>query len=69
MLSDHAIIKIGGFNVPLLGIAPSAVQDICDGCGKVFNIQQLLVRADGAALLCPVCQRRYKHRKKRLALL
>lgn len=39
--------------VPLIGVPPTATQEVCDCCGRVFHIIDAMVTDVG--ILCPDC--------------
>lgn len=50
----HAIISVGGYEIPLIGIPTEAALEECDCCGQVFPFQQLEII--GKQLLCVRCK-------------
>lgn len=51
---SHAIIRLGEYTVPLIGIAPVEVLEQCDLCHDLFSIQQ--IQLTGTQFLCPKCR-------------
>lgn len=54
----HAVIRIDGFEIPLIGIVPDATQDKCDRCGRTVQFQSL-GWTDGK-LICDNCNKSYQ---------
>jgi hypothetical protein len=52
---QHAIVRLGDYNIPLIGIPFDACQQICDGCKQPFHILEVCVAADGKRCLCSIC--------------
>lgn len=50
----HAIVKLDGKDIPLIGIQPESTQDNCDVCGNLKHIS-LLEFVDGK-LICDDCR-------------
>lgn len=38
---NHATVKLGDHNIPLIGISQDATLEICDECGDYFGISQI----------------------------
>ena len=53
-VSKYAMVKLGDYTVPLIGISPEATQDKCDGCGKITHISELSF--EGGSMLCKKCK-------------
>jgi hypothetical protein len=51
---EHAIIKFGGFSIPLIGIPKDAALEDCDCCGDAFYIGD--VEWNGRQYLCKKCK-------------
>lgn len=51
--SKHATVTRDGYEVPLIGIAPEAILDICDCCGDIQPMRTM--RWTGKQLLCKKC--------------
>lgn len=49
----HAIVTRDGYEVPLIGIPPSAVADDCDCCGNPVGLSEAVFT--GEQILCPNC--------------
>ena len=52
--TKHAMIKLGDYNVPLIGIPPASTREKCDKCGKGFPMQDVEM---GERILCPKCRK------------
>ena len=50
----HAEVRIGEMVIPLIGVPPTAVEEICDKCKKVFHIQDIELVND--KFLCQQCR-------------
>ena len=50
----HATVKIGEFEIPLIGVPQDATQQKCEGCGKNFHLTEITLDADGKPK-CPEC--------------
>lgn len=50
----HAKIKIGEYEIPLIGIAPVEVLEECDLCHDLFSIQ--IIELTNKQFLCPKCK-------------
>lgn len=59
----YAIVKLGDYNIPLIGIKPSATMEKCDICNNIFYILDINLVFKGYFLCCK-CERRWKHRNK-----
>ena len=53
-MSDHAIVPVGEYLVPLIGIPVDAAKERCDRCHGVFNLWEVWV---GKQFLCETCHR------------
>lgn len=51
----HATVPLGEYNVPLIGIPPSAVLEECDLCHDEFKLMEITLT--GTQLLCPKCKK------------
>ena len=49
----HATVKIAGYTIPLIGIAPEATEDKCERCGKLSHLSELAF-VDGQ-MICKDC--------------
>jgi hypothetical protein len=56
--SKHAEIKLDGYTIPLIGIAPDATQQECELCHDIFQLQSL--ELVGTQMLCERCRREGK---------
>lgn len=45
-----AIAQVGGFSIPLVGLPPSATEEMCDYCGYFSPLQ--LITLTGTHFLC-----------------
>lgn len=54
MSEKYAMVEREGFRVPLIGIAPAAVLQECDGCHDEFPMKD--VEFSGSQMLCPKCR-------------
>lgn len=52
----HATVKIGDYDIPLIGIPPDATLEECDLCGYLFNLRQVQVSENGRQILCDKCR-------------
>lgn len=50
----HALVMLDGCSVPLIGIPPAAVLELCDLCGDEFPT--LEVELQGSQMLCRKCR-------------
>jgi hypothetical protein len=50
----HAVIHIGEYNIPLIGIPDDAVREVCDVCKTKHHIQS--VELMGRYILCRFCK-------------
>jgi hypothetical protein len=51
----HAIIKLGDYTIPLIGVDQNATLEQCDLCHDIFSIQAVCLT--GTQILCAKCQR------------
>ena len=63
MPAKYSVVSRDRFEVPLLGIPPSAVADYCDSCGGIFPYLALQICADGNHFLCAKCREAGKEKK------
>lgn len=49
----HALVPLGEYTVPLIGIQESAVNETCDGCGRHFHLSQ--IKLVGTSYTCLEC--------------
>jgi len=52
----HAMVVRDGYEVPLIGIPPSAVMETCERCGVEIGLSKSVF--DGREVLCPDCAQR-----------
>lgn len=52
-MSKHASVTVGGYVIPLIGIAPDETLEECDLCHDMFDILQ--IRWSGKQMLCDKC--------------
>jgi len=52
----HASVRIGEYDIPLIGIPPSATEYECDLCHNIFEVEKMEVNAEGNAVYCPKCR-------------
>ena len=64
MSAKHASVRIGGYDVPIIGIPPSATEYKCDGCQVVCKVEQLAINETGDKFLCEQCRRESELTKK-----
>lgn len=50
----HAHVKLGEYEIPLIGIKKSATEEICDTCKKTVHIDTITITEDGK-FLCEKC--------------
>lgn len=53
MIDDHAKIKLGEFEIPLIGVLPDATLETCDLCGEIIALQNAVVT--DKQVLCKKC--------------
>lgn len=53
-MNKHATIKLGGYDIPLIGIQPDATLQECAACNDVFSIQD--VELVETQFLCKKCR-------------
>lgn len=49
----HATAKIGEYEIPLIGISPTATEERCDLCKKTHHIKDVMI-VMGAGLSCAI---------------
>lgn len=54
MREDHALVPLGEFIVPLVGIHPNEGKEACDLCRKSFHLWKIFVVGHGL-FLCHHC--------------
>ncbi len=54
---DHAKVKIGEFEIPLIGIPPSATEYECDLCHDIYPVDMLKLNVEGNQFLCKKCSK------------
>lgn len=54
MEAKHAMVLKDGFNVPLIGVPPTAVLETCDVCGNEYSIRDL--SWNGKQMECAKCR-------------
>ena len=55
--SKHATVRLAEFPdtpIPLIGVPPSATEQVCEGCGRVCHLSEIALNGQGKAL-CPEC--------------
>ena len=52
-----AVVPLGEYNVPLIGIPPSAVLETCDLCGCFCHLSEIEFNFAGNQWLCPRCRK------------
>lgn len=52
-----ATVKIGEYEIPLIGIPDSATQQKCSICGKSFHISEIKIEMNGEPK-CSQCEER-----------
>ena len=52
---NHALVTLGDYTVPLIGLPPSATLEECDLCHNTFPLQKVEIQARGQ-ILCPRCR-------------
>lgn len=50
----HAEVKLDGYTIPLIGIAPKYTTEVCDLCGKQFGLHDVEIQESGQ-ILCKKC--------------
>jgi len=55
MDNKHAMVKVGEYEVPLIGIPKDATLEQCQGCKLYFNFTQIIFDEGGI----PYCLRCY----------
>jgi len=53
-MSAHAIVHVGNYSIPLIGLPVDATLERCDECGKLFNVRQITLE-DGK-FICEKCR-------------
>jgi hypothetical protein len=56
-MSKHAIVKLGGYEIPLIGIPMESTLEKCDYCAGKFGL--LDIRFLGSKFICQKCERIY----------
>lgn len=52
----HATIKIGEYEIPLIGIPLSATEMECELCHDIFHITGVQLNEEGNQFLCKKCR-------------
>ena len=52
---NHAVVRVGEYQIPLIGIPPSATEYECDLCHDVFPIEEIELNKEGNQFLCKKC--------------
>lgn len=60
MISEHCLVKLGDYLIPLIGIPPNSGQQRCEWCDGTFALWE--VELIGNQFVCAKC--RYNFRKK-----
>ena len=55
MHKDHAHVKIGDYDIPLIGVDRSATTYQCDGCGENKEVWEIHLDYDGCNFYCRPC--------------
>lgn len=50
----HATVRLGDYQVPLIGIEKSATEEKCDGCRRTFHLSE--IKLDQGRFLCWSCR-------------
>jgi hypothetical protein len=58
----HATLKLGEYEIPLIGLAEDCVNEICDMCKFQFHIQNIECIDD--KILCFKCKEIYGKQRK-----
>jgi len=53
-MSEHAMVNRDGYKVPLIGIPPEAVEEVCDCCGQTIQITDTAYV--NGMMICIQCQ-------------
>lgn len=60
----HATVKLGKYEIPLIGIPLSATEMECDLCHNIVHITEVHLMINGKQFLCRKCQEDiYNHDK------
>lgn len=49
----HATVYVGRYNIPLIGVPPSATMERCDVCGEKIHLSKATFRDD--KIMCRRC--------------
>lgn len=55
----HATIKLGDYDIPLIGVSGGATLEECDCCHDIFSIQ--VIELCWTQFLCPKCKHETTH--------
>jgi hypothetical protein len=55
--SRHATVRVGDYEIPLIGVPRSATDGMCEGCYKTFHITELGLTEDNRTL-CAQCAKK-----------
>ncbi len=58
----HPTLKLGEYDIPLIGLPMNCVEETCDTCKKEFHIQEVECVDD--KILCFVCKEKYERKRK-----
>lgn len=51
---QHAIIKLGDYNIPLIGVPPNSIEERCDKCKQIFPLLEIALELK--SFLCFNCK-------------
>lgn len=64
-MAKHAQVRIGEYEIPLIGIPPKATEYTCDLCGDIFRVEALCLNDTGNQFLCEKCRTEWPKVSKR----
>ncbi len=54
---NHATVKIGEYEIPLIGVPIAATEMECELCHKIVHISQVRLNHEGTQFLCDKCSK------------
>lgn len=57
-MGNHGKVKIGEYEIPLIGVPATATEYECDSCHEIVPVEKLELNEQGNQYLCPKCRQK-----------